>query len=100
MHSKWTRPAALCSFLRAAPLGLVLSCGGSDATSVVDWSLVVESPSAALLSVSGTSADDVWMVGADGGDGPLVLHWEGTGWQRVQSAARGDLWWVQALPSG
>jgi hypothetical protein len=27
--------------------------------------------------ICGTAANDVWAVGADSGDGPLVPHWEG-----------------------
>jgi hypothetical protein len=77
-----------------------LACGGSDATSLAAWSVVVESPSAALLSVSGRQADDVWMVGADAGDGPVVLHWDGAEWERKSSGARADLWWVHVLPVG
>jgi hypothetical protein len=51
----------------------------------------------ALLGVSGTSASDVWAVGADRGRGPLVLRFDGTRWQPVATQHRGDLWWVHAL---
>lgn len=77
-----------------------LACGGSDATSLAAWSVVVDSPEAALLSVSGRGADDVWMVGAAGADGPVVLHWDGAAWERKPSGARADLWWVHVLPAG
>jgi hypothetical protein len=33
-----------------------------------------------LFAVSGLSADDVWAVGADGGDQPLAEHWDGSQW--------------------
>jgi len=78
----------------------LLSCGGEPAAPVARWDVVVTSERAALLSVSGTRADDVWMVGADAGDGPLVLHWDGADWQRTRADGSGDLWWVQALPGG
>ena len=55
---------------------------------------------AALLSVSGTAADDVWLVGADDGSGPLVLHGDGSAWTREDVAPEGVLWWVQASPDG
>ncbi len=61
---------------------------------------MAQSADSALLSISGTSADDVWAVGADAGDGPLVLHWNGAAWAREQTGVNGDLWWVHALPDG
>ncbi len=64
------------------------------------WSLVAESPDAALLAVHGTAADDVWMVGADNGDGPVVIHWDGATWTRHDTGLIGDLWWVHAVPGG
>ncbi len=56
--------------------------------------LVGEALPAALLSVWGTSASDVWAVGADDGTGPLVIHYDGTSWSRVDTGTTGDLWWV------
>src|SRR4029079_3696087 len=44
--------------------------------------VVRENETAALLSVNGTSAGDVWMVGADDGSGALVLHGDGSDWRR------------------
>ncbi len=61
---------------------------------------VAESGESALMSVHGTSANDVWLVGADHGAGPLVLHWDGAAWQRPETGANGDMWWVHALPNG
>jgi hypothetical protein len=56
-------------------------------------------PAAALLSVWGPSADDMWMVGADPGDGPMALHWDGSAWARIDTSAYpGDLWWVRGAP--
>jgi hypothetical protein len=52
----------------------------------------------ALMSVWGTAADDVWAVGADPGDGPYVLHYDGAQWERIATGATGDLWWVNAGP--
>jgi hypothetical protein len=39
-------------------------------------------------------------VGADKGQGPLVLHFDGKSWKEIHTGQRGDLWWVQALPGG
>jgi hypothetical protein len=61
---------------------------------------VARNADAALLSVGGTAADDVWLVGADDGAGPLVLHGDGSSWTREDVAPQGALWWVQALPDG
>lgn len=69
-----------------------------DEGSSARWSVVFSELDAALLSVTGTAADDVWTVGADAGDGPTILHWDGQQWERVQSSARGDLWWVSPEP--
>lgn len=57
---------------------------------------------AALLSVWGTSAHDVWSVGGDANDGhgPYVLHYDGTGWTRLETGTRGDLWWVHGFEDG
>ncbi|MFT6145360.1 MAG: hypothetical protein ACJAV2_003247, partial [Myxococcota bacterium] len=37
---------------------------------------------AGLLGITGTSASDVWVVGADAGDGPSVMHFNGQDWIR------------------
>jgi hypothetical protein len=66
----------------------------------LSWSWVAKSDSAALLSVNGTSASDVWIAGADDGKGPLVLHFDGSEWQRRDTGVKGDLWWVNATPQG
>ena len=81
-----------------APLG----CGSAHepAASSSEWTVVARNADAALLSVSGTAADDVWLVGADDGAGPLVLHGDGVAWTRDDVAPQGVLWWVQALPDG
>jgi len=52
------------------------------------------------MSISGTSASDVYAVGADPGDGsgPYVLHYNGTRWRRLDSGAAGDLWWISVTP--
>jgi hypothetical protein len=62
--------------------------------------VVARNEDAALLSVSGTAAEDVWLVGADDGGGPLVLHGDGERWTRENVAPQGAVWWVQALPDG
>jgi hypothetical protein len=92
-----TRAFVLLSTIVAA------SCGDSatpDPVIEAPWSLIEESPSAALFSVHGSAADDVWMVGADDGQGPLTLHWDGQAWERRPTGRRGDLWWVHSVAHG
>ena len=67
----------------ARTLGLLISllllsgCPGPEQPPPT-WSIVSSGLDEALLSISGTAADDVWAVGADQGRGPLVLHYDGT----------------------
>jgi hypothetical protein len=63
--------------------------------------LVFEGLAGALLRVFGTSARDVWAIGADGdGRGGLVLHFDGARWRRWPIVEPGDLWWGEALGPG
>jgi hypothetical protein len=64
------------------------------------WQLVSSRLDEALLSIGGSSATDVWAVGADAGAGPIVLHYDGTRWTRVVTGSRGALWWTQTFPDG
>jgi hypothetical protein len=64
------------------------------------WSVVAADLDEALLSVGGSAADDVWVVGADRGKGPAALHWDGRAWQRHVTGTRGDLWWVHGFLDG
>lgn len=61
---------------------------------------VLEDLPGALLSVSGRGPTDVYAVGADPDDdrGPLVVHWDGDDWTRLDTGARGDLWWISTPP--
>lgn len=78
--------------------------GACQATAQPDpppaWSRLLETPDAALLSVHGAGPEDVWAVGADDGSGPLIQHWNGEAWARLDSGARGDLWWVHVTEAG
>lgn len=58
---------------------------------------------AALLSVWGTSASDVWIAGGRGelAGAPAILHLDGTTWRRIDSGQHGiDLWWVFGFAGG
>lgn len=81
----------------------LLACGSDEPSPPQPaWQIVQDALPAALLSVWGTSPDDVWSVGADAGDGagPLVLHLEGGRWTRLETGASGDLWWVFGFEAG
>jgi hypothetical protein len=62
--------------------------------------LILQGQPAALLSISGTSAADVYAVGADGHDGmgPYILHYDGQDWRRLDSGVTGNLWWISVAP--
>jgi hypothetical protein len=84
---------------------LIGSCDGdpTEPPDAVTWQVIHQELDAALLSVWGTSASDVWAVGGDSGngEGPLVLHYDGTEWQRMQTGQdAGTLWWVFGFEAG
>ena len=83
---------------------LALACGSDDdrGEPTAPWQVVQDGLPGALLSVWGSSADDVWAVGADAGDGdgPTVLHLESGRWSRLETGQSGDLWWVHGFAGG
>ena len=93
-------PARFFSFLT---LGfLALGCGDDEAAPNAPraWSWAATAQGAAFMSVHGTRSDDVWLAGADDGKGPVVLHYDGSAWERRATGVRGDLWWVHAIDGG
>jgi len=64
------------------------------------WELVATELPSALMSVDGASAKDIYAVGADKGNGPLVVHFDGAAWSELETGQHGDLWWVHAFPDG
>ncbi|MCB9851011.1 MAG: hypothetical protein H6817_09955 [Phycisphaerales bacterium] len=80
---------------------IVQVCGCPAVTPPEDaayvWTEVAEVPGAALTAIHGTSKSNVYAVGADDGTGPIVLHWDGSDWAQLETAYRGDLWWVYAI---
>src|SRR5262249_40573448 len=61
---------------------LLIALCGCDAADA-HWQIVLREEPGALLSIWGTSAHDVWLVGGDPGDGhgPMVLHYDGAAWR-------------------
>ncbi len=80
-------------------LGLsTFACGKDERPELVhEFSVVAEHERAAFTAVHGSSEEDVWIVGADEGDGPIALHFDGASWEQKTTGVRGDLWWVQSL---
>lgn len=74
--------------------------GDSAPATGSQWSWVARSDAEAFMGVHGTREDDVWIVGADSGKGPVVLHFDGNDWERLATGYRGDLWWVHAIEDG
>lgn len=67
------------------------------------WHVLAEEQPGALFSVTGTAADDVWVVGADRGDeaGPTILHFDGQAWELHDTGVPfADLVWVHAFEAG
>jgi hypothetical protein len=89
---------------RALPvlLGAGAACGGDDgAGDGQEWEMVAQDLPGALLSVWGTAPDDIWAVGSDpDGEGPTVMHEDGSGWQTLDTGTTGDLWWVFGFDGG
>jgi len=82
-------------------LGMVLACGGATCAPTdgggTTAQLIFKGLNAAILSIAGTAANDVYAVGADPDSddlGPYVLHYNGTNWRRINSGLSGDLWWI------
>jgi hypothetical protein len=75
---------------------------GADAGQELTWQLLKEQEPAALLSVWGTSANDVWVVGGKTQDaGPVLLHLDEGGWQRIDAGRPDiDLWIVFGFEGG
>jgi photosystem II stability/assembly factor-like uncharacterized protein len=73
---------------------------GPDVTLNFAWQPVLTNLPGAALSITGTSRNDVYIVGADSRDGmgPMALHFNGQRWDRINTTVnRGDLWWVAGV---
>lgn len=65
----------------------------------IKWRAVFEEMPGAMLRVVGSSARDVYLVGADGdGAGPIFMHFDGDRWTKIPTPGiTGDLWWVEII---
>ena len=87
----------------AAALSAAACVGGpSELDETERWTIVDAGLPAALISIWGSSADDIWAVGAEpeDGAGPLVFHFDGSSWRRIDTGRIGDLWWVFGFEGG
>ncbi len=92
-----------CLLVASLSAVLLIGCERAPAPAAPherEWQLLASELPSALLSVSGRSSTDIYAVGADKGQGPLVLHFDGKAWKELHTGHTGDLWWVQALPNG
>lgn len=75
-------------------------CPGGDkddsAAPAGTWQVVASGLPAGLMSVQGTTASNVWIVGAAGS----VYHYDGTSVSAVDPGTTDDIWWVQPTSSG
>lgn len=73
---------------------------GETVTTERNWEILrsEDQLAGALFSVRGTSASDVWVVGATDKNkaefGAQVLQWDGKVWTRFKTGAHGELWWI------
>ncbi|HKE15614.1 MAG TPA: hypothetical protein VKB80_12140 [Kofleriaceae bacterium] len=78
--------------------------GDGDGGGGAEWQVVASDLPQSLLSVWGSSENDVWVVGGDGADGagPAVFHWDGAAWTRMETGITDntDLWWVFGFADG
>lgn len=94
------RGAGAFFFLAIVPLATG-ACGEPAQAIEPVWEVVMSELPSALLSVWGSSAEDIWAVGADAqGLGPTVLHFDGGAWTERRTGMTGDLWWVFGFEGG
>src|SRR5262245_40158317 len=85
---------------------LLVALGGcpSDGPCSTGWAPVFGSPlDRSVLSVFGTSRNDVYLVGGGlgvAGRGALALHYDGHGWREIPTGRSETLWWGFAAPGG
>lgn len=90
----------LKSIATTAVLFGLVACSSSEPTAT--WQQITDGEPSALLAVWGTRSDDVWAVGGrDQNASPIILHYDGVAWSKVDSQQTNlDLWWVTGTSSG
>jgi hypothetical protein len=64
------------------------------------WEVVHRDLDEGLINVWGRSSTDVYAVGSDTGNGPIVIHYDGEAWTRLETGVRGDIWWINGREEG
>lgn len=88
---------------RSALLACVAACSDAPDANEARWHVVAEDLPGALFSIAGTAEDDVWVAGADRGDGqgPTLAHYDGTSWTFPDTGLEaGDLLWLHVPGDG
>jgi hypothetical protein len=96
-----SRFAALALVFAVSGAALAAACG--ETARPTAWKQLASAQPGALLSVWGTSTDDIWAVGGRGelAGKPTVLHFNGNEWERHDADVTGvDLWWVFGFERG
>jgi len=89
------------SFVLLGTLLAACGSGGEGSAGEDGWQTVMSDLPEALTSVWGTSATDIWAIGADPeGAGNSVRHFDGAQWQKLATGFVGDLWWVYGFAGG
>lgn len=88
----------LCSI---AWLSVLAACGseenGTGNGNGASWRVLASGFPEAMLAIDGTSRSNVWVVGADQGQGPLIERYDGASWERVRFEQNVSLWWVDVV---
>lgn len=92
------RGSARLAAALALAAALLIGCPAPE----TGWRIVLDNQPGALLSVTGTGSDDIWIVGSDrqDGSGPTLLHYDGVQFTSYSTGDEGDLWWVGMSPEG
>jgi len=83
-------------------LALLPACGSSTNTDQ-PWTVIANDQPSSLQSVWASNETDVYVVGGDrlDGTGPIVDHYDGTTWTKLDSTARSiNLWWTFGFAGG
>ncbi len=104
-NASWANQSILGVYSAPMIVLLLAGCPGEpietgDTAPSMAWQVVGEKLPGALLSVWGTTADNVFVVGADGGAGPMAFHLTGGAWTPLSGFDPGDLWWVHGGADG
>ena len=81
-------------------VGLVAFTSSCGSDSACKWNTLFAQLDRSVLSVSGRSESDIFMVGGGlgVGTGPLAFHYNGSSWSEIEINTQETLWWVWVDP--